>query len=223
MPRFNLGDPRSTLAEPRFNLAELAGRSDHPAPPHANATLLRRARAEVKNIGLCLEQRIAARTGGGGAAGEVTSGAVPGASPVGVVPELLPFEPSTEDWRFCTTTQCNWLDCLVGTGLYAPQLRGWLATFPPTQLLLLEASQLSVEPARVARLVEAFLAVPPLAGLNLAQPTLGRAAYQGKQVLADLRAFYAPHNRNVRRLFDALAPPGAWQRAQWLQAPAGSA
>jgi len=113
----------------------------------------------------------------------------------------------------------------VGTGLYAPQLRGWLASFSPEQMLLLEASQLSVEPLRVASVVEAFLAVPPLdaAGMSRAETALGRAAYQGKQVLADLHAFYAPHNRDVRRLFDALAPPGAWQHAPWLQKPAGSA
>jgi hypothetical protein len=228
-----LGDQTRPLMglETRFNLGgpELPARLERPAASHANATMLRRARAEIRDIGMCLEQRIGARAAGGRAEGELAGHAYGGAAAstdaLGSgrrrVPPLLSSEPSAEDWRFCTTTQCNWLDCLVGTGLYAPQMRGWLAAFPPDQMLLLEASQLAVEPLRVASLVETFLAVPPLAGMA----EMGRAAYQGKQALADLRAFYAPHNKNVRRLFDALAPPGAWHLAPWLQAApvAGSA
>jgi hypothetical protein len=211
------------------------------AAPHANGTLPHKARAEMKGIGQCLEQRIAARTAAAGANGDAAGGAVAvaagganggadtghaaaGAAPDRRVPPLLSSEPSADDWRFCTTTQCNWLNCPVGTGLYSPQLRGWLASFSPNQMLLLEASQLKVEPQLVASLVQAFLAVPSLGKAAAGMAEAGRADHQtNKQALADLQVFYAPHNRNVRRLFDALAPPGAWQKAPWLQAPSGLA
>jgi hypothetical protein len=174
----------------------------------------------MEHIGQCLEQQIATRTADGRAK---AARAMADTGSERRVPPLLASEPSANDWRYCITTQCNWHDCVIGTGLYAPQLRGWLAPFPPEQLLLLEASQLLSEPLQVANLVQTFLSVPSLSAAAVGMAEAGQAADHGKEALADLQAFYAPHNRNVRRMFDALAPAGAWQRAPWLQAPAVSA
>lgn len=64
---------------------------------------------------------------------------------------------SFDDWKACTTLQCNWMECLLAWGMYAPQLRGWLGLFSPRQFLLLEATQLTAEPRAVA----AQVANPP--------------------------------------------------------------
>ena len=52
--------------------------------------------------------------------------------------ELGTTETSVDDWMACTTLACSWFECVMGTGMYAPQLRNWLRYFEPKQLLLLD-------------------------------------------------------------------------------------
>lgn len=189
-----------------------------------NVTMYRKVHTEVKAMGDCLSARLAMRASTVRAKIAHTGGSTGMSSTI--VPPLEGSEPSHDEWRHCMTTQCNWLECLVGTGLYAPQLRGWLAHFSPEQMLLLEASQLTSEPRLVAQKVEAFLHVPPFgaAADAMAQSEVDseRTFVTGKQALSELRSFYAPHNGHVRRLFEVLAPPGAWQSAVWLQPADGA-
>jgi hypothetical protein len=125
-----------------------------------------------------------------------------------------------ETWKECTTRSCNWFECILGAGLFAPQLRHWLSIFPRESFLLLEEEEMRTQPALVASRVSTFLRLfQPLtasavlaASPNRSTPLLGDAVRRG------LRDFYAPYASDVRQLFSELAPPdGGWMAARWLR------
>ena len=113
------------------------------------------------------------------------------------------------------------MECVIGAGLYAPQLRGWLRYFEPRQFLLLEASRVYADPPAAAEQLRSFLGMPlfasvaPLAAANLTDLTVGE---QAKRVM---QRFYAEHNEQTRRLFDELAP-GAAEGVSWLRGATAS-
>merc|ERR1711988_1102792 len=105
------------------------------------STLSRKVRSEVTQIGECMRSR------------DSSSAA-----------ELVLA------WQECTTRACNWMECVVGAGLYAPQTHQFLAHFPSDRFLLLEEEQLLSQPGFVASSLSAFLELhqPILPGAILA-------------------------------------------------------
>ena len=124
-----------------------------------------------------------------------------------------------EAWQECTTRACNWFECIVGAGLYAPQLRHWLRHFGRESFLLLEEQQLRSQPELVASTLSRFLALPrPLTAAQVAASyTNHTTPVVGDNVKRTLRSFYAPHLPEVRRIFTELAFEGSrWADAPWL-------
>ena len=113
---------------------------------------------------------------------------------------------SREEWEQCTTVACNWYECVVGLGMYAPQLRGWLRYFDPHQFLLLEAHRVLSEPMQVAKQIQAFLRMPVLASIELLQgkDNMSHAAL-GDPARRLLQRFYSRFNVQTRTLFREFA------------------
>ena len=183
---------------------------------YINGTNLgRKVKQEALALGECLRARREAAGGGGGGSGGGGggSGRRATAEAVGLT--------SADDWEACTTVACGWTECILGAGMYAPQLRGWLRYFEPRQFLLLEASRVYADPLAAAEQLRSFLGMPhftsvaPLAATNLTDLTVGE---QAKRVM---QRFYAEHNEQTRRLFDELAP-GVAEGVSWLSGAAAS-
>jgi len=177
------------------------------ASSYINGTNLGR---KVKQEALALGECLRARRAGGGTAGR--GGGKGGGGGDG---GAAAADVRAEDWEACTTVACGWLECVLGAGMYAPQLRGWLRYFDRRQFLLLEASRVYADPLGAAEQLRAFLGLPPFASLapltaaNLTELTVGEGA---KRVM---QRFYAEHNEQTRRLFDELSP-GAAEGVGWL-------
>ena len=125
---------------------------------------------------------------------------------------------TNDDWERCVTTACNWHECIVGTGLYAPQLRAWLKYFSPHQFLLLEVNQLQWEPSKVASQIQAFLRLPPLDSIELLRgKDNSSSAAIPDQARRLMERFYSEHNQQTRKLFSELtSSSSSWARADWL-------
>ena len=165
-------------------------------------TLAKKVRAEASQMEACIAGGQGSAGGGNGGGAATGGGAL-----------------AVRKWQECTTRACNWFECIVGAGLYAPQLRHWLQHFPRERFFLLEESQLSSQPETVASALSRFLALPrPLtpaqvlgAFPNHTTPVVGDAVRKA------LRSFYSPHLRDVRQLFGELAFEGSrWADANWL-------
>jgi len=174
--------------------------------------LMRKVKQEANALSECLRARREAAGGGAGGGGGGGRRAAAAAA-AGLT--------SAEDWEACTTVACGWTECILGAGMYAPQLRGWLRYFEPRQFLLLEASRVYADPPAAAEQLRSFLGMPlfasvaPLAAANLTDLTVGE---QAKRVM---QRFYAEHNEQTRRLFDELAP-GAAEGVSWLRGATAS-
>ena len=71
-------------------------------------------------MGECIRARApAAGSGGSAAAATRANGRAPPAAGALAV----------RTWQECTARTCNWIECILGAGLYAPQLRHWLDHF----------------------------------------------------------------------------------------------
>ena len=187
---------------------------------YINGTNLgRKVKQEAFALGECLRARREAAGGGGGGGGSGGGGGGGGGGRRAMA-EAAGLT-SAEDWEACTTVACGWTECILGTGMYAPQLRGWLRYFEPRQFLLLEASRVYADPPAAAEQLRSFLGMPhfasvaPLAAANLTDLTVGE---QAKRVM---QRFYAEHNEQTRRLFDELAP-GAAEGVSWLSGATAS-
>ena len=97
----------------------------------------------------------------------------------------------------------------VSQGLYAEHLRRWLSHFPPEQLCWLRSEDLFTDAAAAHRKVLAFLGLPardlPAYEPNNASPQPRDDA--DRAVVAELEAFYGPHNEELSELLQA---PLAW-------------
>ncbi|KAL3932719.1 MAG: hypothetical protein SGPRY_000587 [Prymnesium sp.] len=126
-------------------------------------------------------------------------------------------------WEVCTTLACNWAECVVGGGLYAAQIEGWLSIFPLERFLFLEAGQMRAKPTEtVARLLRftgggggvgrgvGGVGVDGMAR-ELARVDNNSAGAGGGEVARRLLArFYAPHNSALLRLLGESAPQAPW-------------
>jgi len=121
-------------------------------------------------------------------------------------------------WHACTTLACNWLECVVGTGLYAPQLLGWLHYFHKHQFLVLDANEILLEPIEVAERISAFLDLKPLmhVGLIIHKDSNGTATVISEHAKRWIQRFYQIHNKQVKEMLVELAPAGGWRRASWV-------
>ena len=92
----------------------------------------------------------------------------------------------------------------VQRGLYFDQLRRYLALFPAQQLFIVDSGELNSHPREVTHRVARFLGVPvhePERGLEpIHQGDYAEAV--PAEVVDELRAFYAPHNRALYELLD---------------------
>jgi len=165
-------------------------RAAHMAAYTNGTTLSRKVRTEATQLGECLHTR--------SARGEQLVSA----------------------WQECTSRACNWAECIIGTGLYAPQLRHFLNYFPRERFLLLEEEMLTSQPQLVASTLSHFLELPrPLHSdaVRAAASNRSHSAVVGDALRRALRTFYAAHVPYVRALFEQLAPAGAaWSNAAWL-------
>ena len=157
------------------------------------SSFLKKVKQEVAKLHKCFEdQRVAHKS----------------ESAIGITPA---------QWVVCTTLACNWFECIVGTGLYAPQLRGWLQYFGHEQFLIFEARQLHSKPTEVASAIRAFLRLPHVSS---PQPPFGHDNNSdlviGDQAKRLMQRFYSDHNKHLRSLLHEIAPGGAWSEAKWL-------
>ena len=67
---------------------------------------------------------------------------------------------TADSWYRCVAVVCGWPGCVVGAGLYAPQLRGWRQAFSPHQLAVHMLSELRASPAATTRRVLRFVGLP---------------------------------------------------------------
>jgi hypothetical protein len=92
-------------------------------------------------------------------------------------------------------------------GVYAEQLRRWLALYPRERLLVLRFDELEVEPDACVDRAVAFLGLPPVQLPPF--PARNRREYPplDAALRADLVRRYAPHNRDLQ---DLLGLPLGW-------------
>ena len=185
------------------------GEVSHLASYTNGSTLVRKLRSEASHIQQCLTARGAKNGGraasGGGGGGEGSS-------------------VSVRAWQTCTTLACNWVECVLGVGLYAPQLRHWLSYFPSERFLLLEESELRLNPKATGLRLSRFLAGPvPLHGTGVLATAANRTLRPptvGESVRRVLHSFYHKHTPEVRKLFEELSMDESqgesWQGARWL-------
>ena len=133
----------------------------------------------------------------------------------------IPATQLVSAWQECTTRACNWVECILGGGLYGPQPRHWLKHFGSDRFLLLEEEQLRTQPEFVASSLTGFLELPKRwiqAALHgWRESSTGRATVVGEQLRRALHQFYDEHAPHVRKLFEELAPKGSnWASASWL-------
>ena len=162
----------------------------------------RSLRSHIAQLQECFEEGRATQRRAGGRKGD-------GAAAEGL---------STTQWETCVTTACNWLECVIGTGIYAQQLLSWLRYFRKEQFLVLEATQLHVDHAETAAKIRAFLSLPAQAS---AEPFGGRDGNSSGVVIGDqakrlMQRFYSDHNKQLKGLLEGVAPNGGWMQAAWL-------
>ncbi|KAL1503035.1 hypothetical protein AB1Y20_011104 [Prymnesium parvum] len=68
-------------------------------------------------------------------------------------------------WQQCIATECGWPGCIVGTGLFAPQIRAWRMVYPPEQVAVFTLGELARSPAAALRRLFQFSGVQPPPGL----------------------------------------------------------
>ncbi|MQW74768.1 sulfotransferase [Nocardioides sp. dk4132] len=93
-------------------------------------------------------------------------------------------------------------------GIYLPQIRNWLASFPPEQLLVLRSEDLYADPQAVLDRTCAFLGLPPArlsrtSGLNASRRSDPVPARERDR----LAQFFAPHNAELEQF---LGRPLGW-------------
>ena len=117
-----------------------------------------KAELEVKALSRCL-----GRGGSGGKGGESSKDGNNGA----------PFAAITsESWQRCMAVSCGWSGCIVGAGLYAPQLRTWRVAYQPHQLAVFTLTELATEPKLAVHRLLDFVGLTTSVPLCVARPEL---------------------------------------------------
>jgi hypothetical protein len=73
---------------------------------------------------------------------------------------------ATNDWHRCIATQCGWGGCVVGAGLFEPQLHAWRAHYPGSQVLAFTLGELARAPATSLQRLFNFTGVHAPPGLH---------------------------------------------------------
>ena len=138
--------------------------------------------------------------------------------------------PTAEAWQHCVTTGCGWNGCVVGAGIYAPQLRAWREAYPPEQLAVFTLGELHKNGGATAvrRRVDAFLGLP---GGGDAQCSLEALEHGAQAALVEgrgvpegaartLSAFFATLSEALRHELNAIGEDVAarWPDEAWLWA-----
>ena len=100
---------------------------------------------ETAALRRCFAARLAARPRSAAAA-DATADAPP------LSPDVL---------QQCVAVACGWASCVVGAGVYAPQLRAWRASYAPRSISVFSLNELRRAPADALRRIRAFLELPP--------------------------------------------------------------
>jgi hypothetical protein len=85
-------------------------------------------------------------------------------------------------------------------GVYAPQVRQWLAAFPREQVLIVASEDFSRDEQAVMNTVSDFLEIPRYERAAFSRHNLSPRIAMDDDVKADLQSFYAPHNRELADL-----------------------
>jgi hypothetical protein len=101
---------------------------------------------ETAALRRCFAARLAARPRSAAAAADATADAPP------LSPDVL---------QQCVAVACGWASCVVGAGVYAPQLRAWRASYAPRSISVFSLNELRRAPADALRRIRAFLELPP--------------------------------------------------------------
>ena len=148
-------------------------------------------------------------------------------------------------WHRCIAIGCGWPNCVVGSGLYAPQLRAWRQAFGGRQLRVLTLNQLHGEGATSLREILSWMGLPGAADRSLARhigPSFKRRRAKAAAFLQDrtaaavsaghtmpaaarsvLERFYAAHARGLRRELElSRQPVRTAEQEPWLWADTSS-
>lgn len=172
------------------------------------------------------------------AAGGVHSGrhaaaepATAGAGPSASAPAVSAV--SVEAWQKCTAVACGWSGCVVGAGLYAPQLRAWRQAYGPSQLAVAMLSDLTTRPEPTISRLMSFVGRPAAGAhapralertaadmLPRAEAAMAAARSMPRSGGRLLDEFYARFAAGVRRELELMhAPLPEWtSREGWLWA-----
>lgn len=146
---------------------------------------------------------------------------------------------SPDLWRRCVSVGCGWDGCVVGAGLFAPQLHAWRISHADSRLAVFTLRELRDRPAaaaaRVRRHLDLHLSAASAADASATASSPDCASellqQQAKARVAEatalpegaagrLRAFYARLSAQLRRELTALgAPLESWRHTDaWLWA-----
>ena len=192
---------------------------------------------EISSLSRCLaDTRPSGRKGSGGGGGE-GGGAQ---SVAGRAEAEVLFSPavSVEVWQRCMLVGCGWPSCVVGAGLYAPQLRAWRQMYSPSQLSVLMLSDLTTRTAETIAQVVRFVGLPVApATAEEARATENGVVQRAARLVSSraaaataagtsvplkattlLRRFYGRFAQAVRRELELMRQPTQHWRAQeaWL-------
>lgn len=67
---------------------------------------------------------------------------------------------SLQAWQQCIATECGWGGCVVGAGLFGPQLRSWRLAYGAGQVAVFTLGELKRTPAAALRHLFQFTGEP---------------------------------------------------------------
>lgn len=151
------------------------------------------------------------------------------------------LSPTVEAWQQCVAVACGWEGCVVGAGMFAPQIRTWRTAYPARQMAVFTLRELSADAAGAAIRISTFVGVPPptqaspdtgtIGGEAAAQcvvASLERSAGAAAGEAEDaplgttrlLQGFFARFSEHLRRELVALGDDltARWPADAWLWA-----
>jgi len=136
---------------------------------------------------------------------------------------------SIDAWTKCVATACGWDGCVVGAGLFSPQIRTWRLVYPSAQISVFTLNELREQSGGAANRIHRLLAVPSQAGwahacsaqtLQRMAVAVTREASGSPKVAMDvLQSFFSRLSQQLR---DELVLMGEdlsrWSSDNWLWA-----
>ena len=124
---------------------------------------------------------------------------------------------TSETWQRCIAVGCGWSSCVVGAGLYAPQLRTWRVAYQPNQIAVFTLAELASSTRQAMSRLLAFVGMPVQESTSAYRRAVSHIAARTSAAVAAGQAVPSQSYATLSRFYARFAPGVRHELALMMQ------